>query len=185
MPKLSASRPAWSMNWSRWRRVSHTASGPMTEPKGTISPAKVDRWATAAVVRTVSSAVAGLAAAVVSSSARVAPQWGQVVVWWSSLAEQAGQVLFMNAPWSASSLGAPVGTVSTIGRRALGVVGRQATVGDGPAGAAQAGRHPPGGVQLVGDRQPGSLWSLLPAHPARAAAVGGQDGPLPCYALRP
>src|SRR5918995_1451847 len=43
MPKFSASRPAWSMNGSWWRRVSHTASGPMTEPNGTTSPAKVDR----------------------------------------------------------------------------------------------------------------------------------------------
>jgi hypothetical protein len=52
MPKFKASRPASSMNGSSLRRVSQTANGPMTEPKGRTSPAKVDRWATTAVLRT-------------------------------------------------------------------------------------------------------------------------------------
>src|SRR5215204_5891103 len=42
MPKLSASRPAWSMNGSRSRRVSQTASGPMTDPKGTTAAERLD-----------------------------------------------------------------------------------------------------------------------------------------------
>src|SRR4029453_2993167 len=95
MPKLSASRPAWSMNGSRSRRVSHTASGPMTDPKGTISPAKVDRWAATALLRAVSSTVAALAAEL-APTGRLAPQCGQLVVCWSSLAEQAGHVLNMD-----------------------------------------------------------------------------------------
>src|SRR6185503_16541379 len=95
MPKFSASRPAWSMNGSRSRRVSHTGSGPMTDPKGTMSPAKVDRWAAIALVRAVSSTVAALAAES-APSVRLAPQWGQLVVCWSSLAEQAGHVLDMD-----------------------------------------------------------------------------------------
>src|SRR5512132_1165285 len=88
MPKFSASRPASSTNGSRSRRVSHTANGPMIEPKGTMSPAKVDRWAATAVLRNAWSTVS-------VRVAWLAPHWGQIVACWSSLAEQAGHVLFM------------------------------------------------------------------------------------------
>src|SRR5215204_403115 len=137
MPKLSASRPAWSMNGSRSRRVSHIASGPMTDPKGTISPAKVDRCAAAAVVRADSSTVAARAAWMAGSAARVARQLGQLLACSSSLAEQAGQLLDMylllgRRPF----VGAPVGTASTIGGSAGPVVGPRVTLGPWPAGAA-------------------------------------------------
>src|SRR5829696_4611738 len=105
MPKLSASRPAWSMNGSRSRRVSQTASGPMTEPKGTTSPAKVDRCAATAVLRTAWSTATAPVASLPPPAVRLVPHWGQMVACWSSLAEQAGHVLFMTAPSSAPSLG--------------------------------------------------------------------------------
>src|SRR4029450_12966104 len=107
MPKLTPARPAWSMNGSRSRRVSQTASGPMTEPKGTTSPAKVDRCAATAVWRTAWSPAPAPVPSFVLSAARLAPQFGQRVVCWSSLAEQAGHVLFMTGsfigalPWGA------------------------------------------------------------------------------------
>jgi hypothetical protein len=66
----------------------------MTEPKGTTSPAKVDRWAATALLRAASSTVA--LAAESAPSVRLATQWGQLVACWSSLAEQAGHVLDMD-----------------------------------------------------------------------------------------
>jgi hypothetical protein len=68
----------------------------MTDPKGTMSPAKVDRWAATAVVRAASSTVAALATRSAPSAATLAPQCGQLIACWSSLAEQAGHILDMN-----------------------------------------------------------------------------------------
>jgi hypothetical protein len=58
----------------------------MTDPKGTISPARVDR-------RTPSSTAPAGVAWSESPVARVVQQCGQLVVCWSSLAEQAGHLL--------------------------------------------------------------------------------------------
>jgi hypothetical protein len=61
------------------------------------SPAKVDRWAATAVLRTASPAAPASVLWSVPLAAKSAPQFGQRVVCWSSLAEQAGQVLSMTA----------------------------------------------------------------------------------------
>src|SRR4029453_4637764 len=150
MPKFSASRPAWSMNGSRWRRVSHTASGPMTEPKGTMSPAKVDRWAATAVLRTASPAAPASVLWSVPPAARSAPQFGQLVACWSSLAEQAGQVLSITALLRRRPLlEAPTGTPLTIDGQVVSVVGPRTTLGPRPAGEAAARCHPPGRARLI------------------------------------
>ena len=73
--------------------MSHTASGPMTEPKGTTSPAKVDRCAATAVLRTAWSTAPARVAWLALPAVRLAPHCGQVAVCWSSLAEQAGRCL--------------------------------------------------------------------------------------------
>jgi hypothetical protein len=65
----------------------------MAEPKGTMSPAKVDRWATTAVLRISWSVAPVSVVSLPPPAARLAPQFGQLVACWSSLAEQAGQVL--------------------------------------------------------------------------------------------
>src|SRR5215207_1095932 len=184
MPKLSASRPAWSMNGSRWRRVSHTASGPMTDPKGTISPAKVDRWAATAVLRISSSTAPISVVSLPPSAARLAPQCGQVGVCWSSLAEQAGHVLDIDCSLVGALPWAPVGDTSTIGRQAGCVVGPGATLGCRPAGEAADGCHPPGGAGSSATVNPACMTGRcapIMEDPAGSdgttAALGSENGP--------
>jgi hypothetical protein len=74
---------------------------------------------------------------------------GQVCACGSSLAEQAGHVLFMTARSSAPSLGAPVGTPSTIGGKAVSVVGLGATLGSRPRVGEAARRHPKGAESVA------------------------------------
>src|SRR5215213_10797165 len=105
-------------------------------------------------------------------AARLAPQFGQLVACWSSLAEQAGHVLCMIAPWSAPSLWVPVGTASTIGCEAPCVVGLRATLGARPAGGAEARRHPPGGARLVQTVNPGRRERPLRTPAAEIQLVG-------------
>src|SRR4029450_13694190 len=155
MPKFSASRPAWSMNGSGWRRVSHTASGPMTEPKGTASPAKVARWAATAVLRTASPAAPASVLWSVPPAARSAPQFGQLVACWPSLAEQAGQVLSITALLRLRPLlGRPVDAM-TIDGQVVSVVVPRMTLGPRPAGEAAARCHPQGRARLTADGHSG------------------------------
>src|SRR4029453_1219367 len=63
------------------------------------------RWAATAVLRTSWSTVPVSVVSLPPPAARLAPQFGQLVAYWSSLAEQAGHVLCMIAPSSAPSLG--------------------------------------------------------------------------------
>jgi hypothetical protein len=137
----------------------------MTEPKGMMSPAKVDRCAATAVLRTSWSTASARVAWFASPAARLAPHCGQVAVCWSTLAEQAGQVLCMTTPWVGALPWAPVGTASTIGRQARSVVGPKATLGGRPAGDAKPRCHPPDGARLLPDPQPG-LPRPAPTDPA-------------------
>src|SRR5215218_2224887 len=99
-------------------------------------------------------------------AARLAPQCGQVVACWSSLAEQAGHVLCMIAPSSAPSLVRLSVCLSTIGRQAISVVGPRATLGDRPAGEAE--------TRCLPREEPGSSQTVNPAplgRPLRTPAA--------------
>src|SRR5215204_2184344 len=97
-------------------------------------------------------------------AARSAPQFGQLVACWSSLAEQAGQVLSITALLRRHRiLGAPVRTPLTIGGQVVSVIVPRMTPGPRPAGEAAARCHPPGRARLIADRQLRFSWPA-PRH---------------------
>jgi hypothetical protein len=81
------------------RSASRPAPRPPTSPG-----ALVDRWAATAVLRIGWSTAPVSVVSLPPPAVRLVPHWGQMVACWSSLAEQAGHVLCMLAPWSAPAL---------------------------------------------------------------------------------
>jgi hypothetical protein len=146
------------MNGSRSRRVSHTASGPMTEPNGSTSPARVDRCAATAGVADLLVGRTGQGGTVDAFGGEVgaAVRAGLCLAVQPGRAGRAGPVhdrSFVCAPpWGACWYvfdGRPPGHVR---RRPQGDTWSSA------ARCSDGARSSPGGARLVLDRQPGPSW---------------------------